>query len=120
MVFCSSRFKAIQAAFGVNDAWIWLYLVFAISNAMLPSESDRESLWPMLVFISAIVALVAAAGLGPELMSSLAEPVETALGLLLVAFGITLFVDVIFLSVIILLKGLISRLTRRRLEKKVR
>jgi hypothetical protein len=112
--------KAIQAAFGVNDAWIWLYLIFAVSNAMLPSESDRESLWPMLVFISAIVALVAAAGWGPELISSLAEPVETALSLLLVAFGITLFVDAIFLSVIFVLRGLVSTLTGRRLEKKVR
>lgn len=114
----ASMLKAIRAAFGVNDAWIWLYLVFAISNAMLPSASDRESLWPMLVFIAVIVGVAGVAGWGPELISSLADPVETALSLLLVAFGITLFVDIIFLSAISLLRGSITLFTGRRLEKK--
>jgi hypothetical protein len=110
--------EAIQAAFGVNDAWIWFYLIFAISNAMLPSESDRESLWPMVVFIVFIVGVIALAGWGPDLISRLAEPMETALSLLLAAFGITLFVDVIFVGVISLLRVLISLVTGRRLEKK--
>ena len=112
--------EAIRATFTVTDAWIWLYLIFAVSNAMLPSESDRETLWPMAAFIGLIVAIAAVAGWGPELISRLAEPVETALSLLLVAFGITLFVDVIFVGVIWLLRGLFSLLTGRRLEKKAR
>jgi hypothetical protein len=110
--------EAVQAAFGVNDAWIWFYLIFAISNAMLPSESDRESLWPMVAFIVFIVGVIALAGRGPDLMSSLAEPLETALSLLLVAFSITLFVDAIFVGVISLLRGLVGLMTGRRLEKK--
>lgn len=110
--------EAIQAAFKVNDAWIWLYLIFAISNAMLPSASDRESLWPMVAFIVFIVGLVALAGRGPDLMNRLAEPIETALSLLLLAFGITLFVDVIFVGIISTLKGVFSLITGRRLEKK--
>ncbi len=108
---------AIRAAFRVNDAWIWFYLIFAVSNAMLPSESDREAFWPMVAFVSAIVAIVAVAGWGPALVSSLNEPVETALSLLLIAFGITLFVDVIFVALIRLLKRLVSHFTGRRVEK---
>jgi hypothetical protein len=111
---------AVRSAFGVPDAWIWFYLIFAVSNAMLPSESDREALWPMVVFIGVILVLVAIAGWGPELMSRLAEPVETALSLLLVALSITLFVDVLFVAVIWLLRGLVSLLTGRALEKKAR
>lgn len=111
--------EAIQAAFGVNDAWIWFYLIFAVSNAMLPSESDRESLWPVVTFIVFIVGVIALAGRGPDLISSLAEPIETALSLLLVAFSITLFVDAIFVGMITLLRGLVSLVTGRRLEKKV-
>lgn len=111
-------FNAIRAAFGVNDAWIWLYLVFSISNAMLPSESDRESLWPMVVFTGCIVGAFAVAGRGPELISSLAQPVETALGVLITAFGITLFVDVVFAALISALRASISLLTGRRLEKR--
>jgi hypothetical protein len=108
--------ETTRAAFSVNDAWIWFYLIFAISNAMLPSESDRESLLPMMAFIVLILAIVALAGWGPALLSSVAEPMETSLGLLQIAFGVTLFVDAVFLFVIVLLRGSVSLLTGRRLE----
>jgi hypothetical protein len=100
----------------VHDAWIWLYLLFAISNAMLPSESDRASLWPMLTFFGVVAAVAFLAGWGPALISSLSDPVETALGILLIAFGITLFVDVVFFAVILVLQLLVTVLTGRRLE----
>jgi hypothetical protein len=109
--------EAIQAAFEVNDAWIWFYLIFAISNAMLPSESDRASLGPAVAFFALIVGFIVVTGQGPELIASLAEPVETALSLLLLTFGITLFVDVIFIIVIWLLTGVVGMLTGRRVEK---
>lgn len=111
---------AVEAAFAVNDAWIWLFLIFAISTAMLPSESDREALWPMVIFIAAIAVLVVLAGWGPALISSLVEPVATALSLLVVAFGITLFVDGISAAIIWLLRGLVSYFTGRRVEKRTR
>jgi hypothetical protein len=110
--------EAIREAFAANDAWIWFYLIFAVSNAMLPSESDRESLWPTLVFVAFIVGVIVLAGRGPDLIANLAEPMEAALSLLLMAFGITLFVDAIFVGVISLLTGLIGLLTGRRVEKK--
>jgi hypothetical protein len=113
----SGILETIRVAFGVNDAWIWLYLIFAISNAMLPSESDRESLWPMAAFVAFIVGLAVLAGLGPDLMNNLSEPMETFLSLLLVAFGITLFVDVIFVGAIALVRESFSIVTGRRLEK---
>ena len=109
--------QAVRAAFEVRDAWIWFYLLFAISNTMLPSEADREYVAPTLILVSAVAGLVVLAGRGPELTANLAEPMETALSLLLVAFGITLFVDAIFVGVIELLKGLVSAVTGRRLER---
>ena len=110
---------AVRVSYAVNDAWIWLYLIFAISNAMLPSESDRESLVPMVAFIAVVVMIVIVAGWGPELLFSLAEPVEAALSLLMVAFGITVVVDAIFLGLIWLLRALISMLTQRRMENEI-
>jgi hypothetical protein len=109
--------RAVRAAFEAHDAWIWLYLIFAVSNAMLPSESDREAVWPMVAFFTIITGGVALAGWGPALLSSLSEPAETALSLLSVAFGITLCVDLIFAVVILLLRGSASLLTGRTLEK---
>lgn len=110
--------EALRAAFRVPDAWIWFYLIFAVSNAMLPSESDREALRPMILFITVIVGGAALAGYGSTLVAGLAEPMETALGLLLVAFSITLFVDAIFVGVILLLREFVSMATGRGLKKK--
>jgi hypothetical protein len=109
--------EAIRAAFSVNDAWIWLYLIFAISNSMLPSEPDREPLWPTLLFMAFVVGVIALAGRGPDLIAGLAEPLETALSLLLLAFGITLFVDAIVVGALSLLTALIGLLTGRRVER---
>ena len=111
--------EAVRVAYGVNDAWIWLYLIFAVSNAMLPSEADRESLLPMIAFIAVVVAVVVVVGWGPELLSNLVQPVEAAMSLMLVAFGITIFVDAVFVGLIALLRVSISALTQRRLETRI-
>ena len=109
--------KAVRSVFEVNDAWIWLYLLFALSNAMLPSESDRESLWPMVIFLVIIVVVAVLAGLGPALFSGLAAAMEIALSVLLIVLFITLFVDSIFVTIIWLLKGVVTFLSGRRLDR---
>ncbi len=109
--------EAVRAAFQVPDASIWFYLLFAVSNAMLPSESDREALKPMVAFAGLVVAGVVLAGYGPNLLVALAAPLETVLSLLLITFGITLFVDGVFLVLVWLLKEVVGLLTGRRLEK---
>lgn len=40
-----------------NGAWLYLYLLFAISNGMLPSQSDREA-WPLLAATVAVILAV--------------------------------------------------------------
>jgi hypothetical protein len=74
----------------------------------------------MAIFVAAIAVIVILAGWGPALISSLVEPLAAALSLLVVAFGITLFVDAIFAAVIWALRGLVSYFTGRRLEKPAR
>jgi len=40
------------------DALLWLYLLFSISNAMLPSESDRQPWLSALLFLGVVAAIV--------------------------------------------------------------
>ncbi len=59
--------RGVQGLLGTlqaPDLWIWVYLVFAISNTMLPSRSDIHA-WPVLALIAmlAVALLVAAGGL---------------------------------------------------------
>lgn len=89
---------------------LWLYLLFAIGNAMMPSPSDRRA-WPAFLAISAVLVLILyLLGLTDLLIDGLAGPVTTAFSYLGIAFAITIVVDLIFVLLITLLENSISHL----------
>jgi hypothetical protein len=87
----------------VGDFWLWLYLIFAVSNAMLPSESDMAAVRPVLIFLGIVAAVLlvfsGVRGISPDL----ADGVNAVAGYLATAFGLTLAVDVVFMLVILLI-----------------
>jgi len=83
----------------VPDMWLWLYLLFALANAMLPSSSDRETWPPVLLFLALVVGLAYVLGFSPVLLD-LAPPVVTGLRWLAVAFAVTLVADLPFVILI--------------------
>jgi len=109
------------AAFQVPDAWLWLYLVFAVSNAMLPSASDRSD-WGALALLlvggGALFFLIQdTSGEGASrLLRGWGPSLEAGLALLTMAFGTTLAVDLLFALIIGLLEQLIGGLRGRRVE----
>jgi len=91
----------------VPDIWLWLYLIFAVSNAMLPSESDMQPVRPVLIFLG-IVAVVAVIVVGlPNVPPAIITGVSAFAAYLASAFALTLAVDAAFMLVI----GLVSLLT---------
>lgn len=108
--------QAITATLAVADIWLWLYLIFVISNAMLPSASDRESWWSVLLYLCLGLLLVIALGLTPSL-----SPEVQALGLslltsLLSAFIITIMVDLLFIVLIFIFEGFLNLVLGRRVQ----
>ncbi|HHH42472.1 MAG TPA: hypothetical protein ENK56_10780 [Chloroflexi bacterium] len=109
------------AAFQVPDAWLWLYLVFAVSNAMLPSASDRSD-WGALALLllsgGALFFLFQDGERGGlyRLLQGWIPSLEAGLALLTMAFGTTLAVDLLFAFIIGLLEQLIGGLRGRRVE----
>lgn len=90
----------------VPDFWLWLYLIFSISNAMLPSESDMDSVRPVLIFLGIVgVVVLVVAGL-PTIPEDVLAAVNTVASYLAAAFGLTLAVDLFFAFVILLLTWL--------------
>jgi hypothetical protein len=98
-----------------RDAGVWIYLIFAISNAMLPSGSDRRP-WGSLLLYAGVIALlfyfVGGVTRVPEEM--------VGLGLALVrylswAFGLTLVVDLLVMLMLLLVEGVIWISLGRRL-----
>lgn len=94
---------AWQEATQVPDCWLWLYLIFAISNAMLPSESDMSAVRPVLIFLGVAAAIFLVVGGVPSIPLGVREAVNAVAGYLASAFGLTLAVDALFILVIALL-----------------
>ena len=98
------------------DFWLWLYLIFAISNAMLPSETDREPWKPVLLFMGLAAFLFYLTGWVRQVPEVVTTASLTALSYLAYAFSLTVLVDAIFIAVISVLEALVSRLTGKRVE----
>ncbi len=102
--------QAITTLFSTNDFLIWLYLMFAFSNAMMPSSSDRKA-WPAFALIMVIGAAgLYILGLQDVMMAGLAGPVATVFGYLGLAFSLTIGVDLFVIMAVYIFEWMISRL----------
>ncbi|MFQ5576842.1 MAG: hypothetical protein ACE5G8_07635, partial [Anaerolineae bacterium] len=98
------------------DFWLWLYLLFAIANAMLPSESDRLYWTPVLIFVAAIAGV----GVGLDMIPAIPPNVQTYavnfVTFLASAFSIAVAVDLLFVIVITLLEAALAVTTGRKVQ----
>lgn len=111
-----SIWRAVGQTLTVPDVWIWLYLIFAVSNAMLPSASDREAWRTVLIYLGLILALVIGFDFVPEFSKGLQEFGLTILTYLLSAFVITIAVDIFFILAILILETVFSWILGRRVQ----
>lgn len=100
----------------VQDFWLWVYLIFAVSNTMLPSQSDREPWRPILLFIALITPLAWFAGVGPTIVERLGQPLTLAALWLTAMYGFTVVADLPFVLLITLLEWILGRLKGVRVE----
>lgn len=101
---------AMAQLLATPNVFVWLYLIFAVSNAMLPSKSDRHA-WPAFLVITGIVTIaVAFLGRDTALFDNLARPVAVLFGYLGTAFSIAIAVDLVCIAVIALAEWILGRL----------
>lgn len=102
----------LKSVIRARDAGVWIYLVFAVSNTMLPSRSDMRA-WPVLaLFFAGVVGLVLLLDMGP----ALAVPLSASLRWLAAACTLTVLVDLLFFFLVLLLEWALSRLKGMRVE----
>ena len=109
-------FTAIQGKLRAPDFWLWLYFIFAVSNAMLPSETDREPWRPVLLFMGLVALIFYLTGWVRQMPQALATASMTGLSYLAYAFSLTVVVDAIFIAVIAIFEVIVSRLAGKRVE----
>lgn len=108
--------QAIGQILRVPDVWLWFYLIFAISNAMLPSASDRESWRTVLIYLALALTLTVGLGLNPSLSPELQNFGLTVIAYLLSAFVITIAVDLFFILLIASTETLFTWVLGRRVQ----
>jgi len=104
---------ALAAALHAPDMWVWLYLLFAVANAMLPSPADRATWPPVILFLAVFVGMAYVLGLS-NLLSPLAPFVVAGLRRLALAFGVTLAADLPFVILIALAEWSLGALRGQR------
>jgi hypothetical protein len=102
--------RAAAEFFNTPFVLVWIYLIFAISNGMLPSTSDRRA-WPAFIIAMLVLAVVLyLLGLSDEIISGLAGPAVTVFGYLGAAFSVAIGVDIVFMMLLASIEAIVSRL----------
>lgn len=89
---------------------LWVYLIFAISNGMLPSASDRRA-WPAFIIGMIILAVVLYLfGLSDVVITELARPAAVVFGYLGIALSVAIGANLFFMLIIVTLEYLVGRI----------
>lgn len=92
------------------DFWLWLYVIFAVSNAMMPSAADRQPWLLAGLYIGGVVIAAWVVGLFGYLTEAVWENVLGALQVLTLAFLFTAMVNVVIGSVLWVVATILLRL----------
>lgn len=100
--------------------WLDLYLIFAVSTAMIPSESDRAPWGPVITVFGAVVALLFILGWTPNIPPNAMLLARNWLDALTFALGLAVIVNGVIAAVLLILELTIGRLSGKRVEYRVR
>jgi len=95
----------------VSDFFLWFYLAFAISSAMMPSESDRHAWLPLGLWASGLLALAIFAGAGAWMLENIAPLLNDFFGSVATLFGLSVALHILLLLPTMLLHRIVSRIT---------
>ena len=106
----------MESYLAVPNFWLWVYLVFAISNAMLPSESDRQAWLTLTLYCCVAVVVLYGLGLLQEISSPLSAFLLKGLNYLTFAFLLTIVVDAVVIVVVVILERVVMTVTGKQVE----
>lgn len=110
---------AFQDLASKPDFYLWLYLMFAVSNAMLPTPADREG-WPLMFGLFAgFLVLLVLVGTGEVLLETFTGPVAHGVERLATALAAVLVVEFMGILFIGFFEEVLERATKRKFQYKI-
>jgi hypothetical protein len=106
----------IGAFMSSGDFFVWVYIVFAIANAMLPEEHDRINWWLIGGVFAALAIFLLVLDLGILLQAGLDGPLATFARLASTALVMSLVIDWIVMGLISLTEIAFARFLNREIE----
>lgn len=107
---------ALGKLIGKPDFWLLLYILFGVSNTMMPSREDRRGWWIVGALFFGLILVLMVIGLYQAIINLFAGPVTKVLYALSSVFGVVLFLDFIAAILIGLIEFTISRITNRKVQ----
>lgn len=103
---------AINSVLAVPDFWLWFFLLFTISNTMMPDLRHIRGLRTAIWAVALIVVVLLVLGIGNQALSVLITgPLTDAVNLLSGAFAIIILIDFVAVAILGTLEALIERAT---------
>lgn len=106
--------EALARSIKLPDFWVWIYLLFAIANRMLPSPADREPWKPVITFLVLLSVVIVGSGWTPRLTPDTRNAILDVVGFLLYAFTLTVAIDVVVALLIALIESIAVIVRRQR------
>lgn len=96
------------------DAWVWIYLIMAISNTMLPSEADRRAWLPFGIYLLVLGAVLYLTGVLAQASPQIITLLMRFTSALAFAFTLTVILDLLIGGLLWGLEMLLGLLLNRR------
>ncbi|MBM3127097.1 MAG: hypothetical protein FJ009_00495 [Chloroflexi bacterium] len=100
--------------------WLDLYLIFAVSTAMIPSESDRAPWGPVFTVFGALVAFLFVLGWTPNIPPAAMTLARNWLDALTFALGLAVIVNGVIAVALWILEVTLRQISGKRVDYRVR
>jgi hypothetical protein len=106
----------IGAFIGAPDFWLWIYLIFAIANTMLPEEHDEINWWLIIGFFVGVAVVLWFLDLSILIKAGLDGPLGQLAASMSLALILSLCIDLLVMGLIWTMEQLFTRLLNREVE----
>jgi hypothetical protein len=107
---------AAQTLVNKPDFVLWSYILFGITNTMIPTRKEARGLWLPIAMLVAFLSVFAVFGVWQAIVRLMNGPVANIVYGLTAVFGVVLFINCLAASLLWIIERVVSGVTRREVQ----